>query len=69
MLELLRNLELEIIRKIVPERSLDVSFFESDSRYERFHAFSIQLVEKIPLWRQIHPTRVQRSDEEDIWSQ
>ena len=67
MLELLRNLELEVVRKMVPGKNIDVSFFERDSRYEKLRTLSIQLVQKSPLWRQVFPTRVQRGDEASMW--
>ena len=67
MLELLRNLELEIVRKVVPEKQLDGSFFEKDVRYERLRALSVQLVQQTPLWRQVFPTRVQRGDESSLF--
>ena len=67
MLELLRNFELEIIRKISPGTMRDASFFENDPRYERLRMLSIQLSAKTKLWRQVFPTRVQRSDSKNVW--
>ena len=67
MLELLRNFELEIIRKISPGTMRDASFFENDPRYERLRMLSIQLSAKTKLWRQVFPTRVQRSESNNVW--
>ena len=67
MLELLRNLELEVVRKLSPSTPLNVSFFEKDKRYEKLRFQSIQLAQKTKLWRQVFPTRVQRGDESTLW--
>ena len=67
MLELLRNLELEVVRKLPSTQILESSFFDNEPRYERLRLLSIQLCQKTALWRQIFPTNVQRGGDDNLW--
>ena len=72
MLDALRNLEVNVLRRVGPAEPLhrggDHRFFEDDARYARLRDMSIALAKRTPLWRQVLPTAVQRGPEGDsLW--